>query len=63
MDLTIRDDGATKTVIVHDDDGNEVGELEVDKVPHGVRVNGYQVLPAPIVGTSLHVGTLILRNS
>ena len=38
LDVTIRDDGATKTVLVHDKDGNERATIFIDTVPTGVRV-------------------------
>ena len=56
--ITVREDAETcKTVIIHDDGDNYVGELIIDETPTGVRVNGYDA------NDERHaIGTLVLRR-
>lgn len=55
LDITVRDDGPTKTIIVQDKDGNVLGELVIDWVPIGFRVNAYN-------GDETPCGTLVIRS-
>jgi len=42
MTATLRKDAENEyTVILHDDDGNEIGSLVLARVPKGVRVSGW----------------------
>ena len=50
--ITVRDDApVTKRVIIHDEDGNELGDLAIDQTAVGVRVNAYERATDQIVGT------------